>query len=149
MATRRAARTSKSIGLAHGFRSGLEEQVARQLEAAGVQAAYEAVKIPYTRPVSSHKYSPDWILPNGVVVETKGRFTTEDRRKHLLIKAQRPGLDIRFVFSNSRQRISKASSTTYAMWCEKAGIPFADKLIPAAWLVEPANPVSLEALSTL
>jgi hypothetical protein len=127
----------------------LEEQIARQLAAAGVAAAYESVKVPYTKPVSTHKYSPDWVLPNGIVVESKGRFISDDRRKHLLIKAQHPGLDIRFVFSNSRAKISKASSTTYAMWCEKAGIPYADKLIPQKWLDEPANERSLEALSSL
>jgi hypothetical protein len=136
VATRRATRTSKSNGLAHGYRSGLEEQIARQLEAAGVSADYEAHVIPYIKPEKRAKYTPDWKLPNGIIVETKGRFITEDRQKHLLVKAQHPELDIRFVFSNSRQRISKTSPTTYAMWCEKNGFAFADKFIPQAWLEE-------------
>jgi hypothetical protein len=88
------------------------------------------------KPEKKAKYTPDFLLPNGIIVETKGRFLTEDRQKHLLIQAQHPELDIRFVFSNSRARISKASSTTYAMWCEKHGFRYADKLIPQAWLME-------------
>jgi hypothetical protein len=133
----RITRTSKSLGIAKGYRSGLEEQVARQLGAAGVAAAYEASRIEYVRPERRARYTPDWVLPNGVVIETKGRFLTEDRQKHLLIKAQHPGLDIRFVFSNSKARISKTSQTTYAMWCEKNGFLYADKFIPATWLKEP------------
>lgn len=144
MATRLKAtvpspRTSKALGILHGYRSGLEEQVARQLRAAGVDVAYEAERIAYTKPASLHKYTPDWKLPNGIYVETKGRFLTADRQKHLLIRQQRPDLDIRFVFSNSKARISKASPTTYAMWCEKNGFLYADKFIPTEWLVESNN----------
>jgi hypothetical protein len=128
VASRAATRTTP--------RSGLEELLARQLEAAGVQAAYESVRIDYIKPEKKAKYTPDWVLPNGIIVESKGRFVTEDRQKHLLVKAQHPELDIRFVFSNSRQRISKASPTTYAAWCEKNGFAYADKFIPQAWLQE-------------
>jgi hypothetical protein len=71
-----------------------------------------------------------------LIIETKGRFVTEDRQKHLLIKAQHPELDIRFVFSNSRAKISKTSKTTYAAWCDKYGFKYADKRIPEAWLEE-------------
>lgn len=74
------------------------------------------------------------MLANGIVVETKGRFITADRQKHLLVKAQHPDLDIRFVFSNSRTRISKTSKTTYADWCRKYGFMFADKSIPPEWM---------------
>lgn len=132
----RPTRTSKSLGIEKGYRSGLEEQIASQLAAAGIDAAYEETKIEYLKPQTKCKYTPDWVLPSGIVIESKGRFVTADRQKHLLIKAQHPQLDIRFVFSNSKQRISKTSKTTYAMWCEKNGIPYADKFIPPAWLIE-------------
>src|SRR3546814_6931922 len=69
-------------------------------------------------------YTPDLILKNGIIVETKGIFDVDDRRKHELIKAQHPGLDIRFVFSRSKSPIRKGSKTTYADWCAKRGIPF-------------------------
>lgn len=141
-----ATKTTIDPGLKYGFRSGLEEQVAAQLQRAGIPVKYEEEKIGYIKPARAAKYTPDFVIPNGVIVETKGRFMTDDRQKHLLIKDQFPGLDIRFVFSNSKARISKGSKTTYAMWCDKHNYTFADKLIPTAWLNEPPNPTSLEAL---
>lgn len=124
------SKTSKKLG----FRSGLEEKVAKQLTEAGVAYEYETTKIKYVVPESVHKYTPDFVLPNGVVVETKGRFTLSDRKKHLLIQKQRPDLDIRFVFSNSKTKISKGSKTSYADWCDKNNFIFADKEIPEEWL---------------
>lgn len=123
-------------GIANGYRSGLEEEIAQQLDRAGVAYRYEEVIIPYTKPESKHKYTPDFVLANGIIVETKGRFLTEDRKKHILIKGQRPDLDIRFVFNRSKTPISKTSKTTYAAWCEKHGFKFADKAIPLSWLLE-------------
>ena len=142
MMRRTIARTSKRSGPAdrgirEGYRSGLEVQVAVQLDDAGVAAKYEDPnsKIEY-RVEETRRYTPDFVLPNGIIVETKGRFVTADRKKHKLIKDQHPDKDIRFVFSNSRAKISKQSTTTYGMWCEKNGFKYADKLIPVAWLKE-------------
>jgi hypothetical protein len=100
----------------------------------GIDAQYEPFKIHYLRPAKPSKYTPDFVLPNGVIIETKGRFVTSDRQKHLLIREQHPELDIRFVFSNPYQRISKQSKTTYAMWCEKNGFLYAKQAIPQEWL---------------
>jgi hypothetical protein len=126
----------RKLALSKGYRSGLEESIAAQLQAAGVEAEYEKAKVDYTTPAKKHTYTPDFELPNGIIVETKGRFVTADRQKHLLVKAQHPELDIRFVFSNSRARISKTSATTYGAWCEKHGFAYADKKVPEAWLKE-------------
>lgn len=128
-------RTS-DVGLREGYRSGLEETLGLQLERAGVPFTFETEKIAYEKPASKHKYTPDFILPNGIIIESKGRFVTADRQKHLLVKKQHPDKDIRFVFSNSRQKISKGSKTSYADWCEKYGFKYADKVIPQAWLNE-------------
>ena len=124
----------KASDLLHGFRSGLEDKFSQQLLDEGVPVKYEEMYIEYTRPQSSHKYTPDFELPNGIIIETKGRFMVADRKKHLLIKAQHPELDIRFVFSNSKAKLNKNSKTTYALWCTKNGFKFADRLIPRAWL---------------
>lgn len=90
--------------------------------------------VKYTKPAKEARYTADFRLPNGVIIETKGRFVTADRQKHILIKEQRPDLDIRFVFSNPNNRISKKSETTYAKWCEKHGFLYARKSIPEEWL---------------
>jgi hypothetical protein len=119
-----------------GYRSGLEEKVAQQLQALGIPVNYETEIIEYTKPAKVHKYHPDFKLPNGIYIETKGRFVSADRQKHLLVKAQNPERDLRFVFSNSRGRISKQSQTTYADWCQKNGFKYADKLVPKGWIDE-------------
>ena len=123
-------------GIKHGYRSGLEEKIAAELDAQNVQYGYETMKIEFVQPEKKRKYTPDFVLPNGIIVETKGRFTTEDRHKHLWIKEQHPDLDIRFVFSNPNTRIRKGSNTTYAIWCQKNGFQFAARSIPQAWLNE-------------
>jgi hypothetical protein len=128
--------TAKQVAIKYGFRSGLEERVAEQLDQLGIEYTYEKVKLKYIKPASQHVYTPDFVLANGIIVETKGRFLAPDRQKHILVKRHNPDLDIRFVFSNSNARISKASKTTYAMWCRKHGYKFADKTIPEEWLNE-------------
>lgn len=120
----------------YGFRSGLEEAIAEDLTSKGVGFTFEETVINYTKPERISKYTPDFILENGIIIESKGRFLTEDRQKHLLVQKQNPDLDIRFVFSNSKTKISKRSKTTYADWCIKHGFQYADKLIPDDWLKE-------------
>lgn len=117
-----------------GYRSGLEEVIDAQLRQNNIDGEYEKYKVSYIKPVTHHEYTPDFRLPNGIFVETKGRFVVEDRKKHILIKEQHPELDIRFVFQNSKNKIRKGSKTTYADWCNKHGFVFADKVIPTEWL---------------
>lgn len=132
MATWSKARTNTAT-----FRSGLEEKIAAQLEAAGLPVAFEQFKLKYTVPQREATYTPDFLLRNGIIIESKGIFDVDDRKKHLLIREQHPELDIRFVFSSSRAKLYKGSKTSYAEWCEQYGFQFADKLIPAGWLKEP------------
>ena len=116
--------------IVNGYRSGLEEQVGLELEEMGVPFGFEYQRIEY-RINRVAKYTPDFSLPNGVLIETKGRFVTADRQKHLLIKEQHPDIDIRFLFVNPNARISKTSKTTYAMWCQKHGFKYAKAVTKA------------------
>lgn len=129
-------RVTIKIARQKGYRSGLEESVDALLKQSGIDGQYEQHKVLYTIPISYHEYTPDFRLPNGIFVETKGRFVLEDRKKHMLIKQQHPELDIRFVFQNSKNKIRKGSPTTYADWCKKHGFLYADKTIPQEWLDE-------------
>ena len=123
--------TVRKQALKAGFRSGLEQDNAAYLRKNKVPFTYEEDKIKYiTKP---RTYTPDFVLGNGVIIETKGRFMPSDRAKHLLIKEQHPELDIRFVFSNSKTRLSKRSKTTYGQWCDKYGYQYADRIIPLDW----------------
>lgn len=122
-----------SSGLKHGYRSGLEDRISEQLKGLSVPFKYEKFKIKY-EVHETRTYTPDFELPNGIIVESKGRFVPDDRKKHLLVKKQHPELDIRFVFSNSKAKIRKGSKTSYGDWCDKNGYIFADKLIPEDWI---------------
>ena len=117
----------------NGYRSGLEDVISKDLKDRGVDFGYETVKINW-KLVENKTYTPDFILPNGIIIESKGRFVSDDRKKHLKVREQNPELDIRFVFSNSRNKIRKGSKTTYAMWCEKNNFLYADKRIPDKWI---------------
>lgn len=128
------------------YRSGLEEKIAKQLEDAGVIAKFESFKLAYHVPSTAHTYTPDFALPNGIILETKGLFQTDDRKKMKLIKEQHPGLDIRFIFSNANAKIAKQSKTTYAKWAETNGFKWAHRDCPREWLTEPKNTSSLLAL---
>ena len=124
--TKKKKKTSK-------FRSGLEEQVAKLLEGLGVTYEYESKRVPYT---IQHHYSPDFILPNHVLLETKGYWDAKDRRKILAVKKDNPYLDLRMVFQSPYNKINKNSKTTYAKWCEKHDIPWTSyHNIPLDWLI--------------
>lgn len=120
-----------------GYRSGLEIKIKDQLKDAKHKFEYESIKIEW-EDLKYRKYTPDFILSNYIIVETKGLFTAADRRKHLLIKEQHEDIEIRFVFESSKRRLSKVSKTTYGDWCDKYGFKYADKSIPEEWLKEPA-----------
>ena len=136
----------RARAIAAGYKSGLEERIASELEAQGVPVLYEELTVRYEKPARASRYRPDFPLPNGIIIESKGRFVTADRQKHILIQRQFPELDIRFVFSRSAARISKASATTYAKWCDTHGFLWADASIPPEWLAEPPCKTRIAAI---
>jgi|TARA_R100000030_G_scaffold56620_1_gene42609 hypothetical protein len=119
-----------------GYRSGLEQDTAKFLKKRGIGFTYEEMKIKWVDP-KTKTYTPDFVLDNGIIIETKGRFISPDRAKHLAVRDQYPELDIRFVFTNSKSKLYKGSKTTYGMWCNKYDFKYADRYIPEAWLKEP------------
>ena len=110
----------------HGYRSGLELSVSEKLT---------ELKIEW-EDLAYRTYTPDFVLHNGIIIETKGVFTAADRRKHLAIKKQHPKLDIRFVFENSRRKLRKGAKSSYAEWCNKHDFRYYDRIIPEDWLKE-------------
>ena len=133
MAWRSKSKVRKNA-IKHGYRSGFEHKVADQLNEQKIKFKYETTVIDYIKPQTEHTYTIDFTLPNGILVETKGRWVAEDRKKHLLIKKQHPNLDIRIVFMSGKTKIRKGSKTTYGDFCDKHGIVWAEKEIPKDWL---------------
>jgi hypothetical protein len=120
------------------YRSGLEKRVAGELSSV-TSFEYEPSdkKLPW---YSEHKYQPDFILPNGIHIETKGWSKDwangKDRAKHLKIREANPEVDLRFVFQNAYAFITKGSKTTNAAWAEKKGFLWAHKSVPKHWITE-------------
>ena len=127
---------TRTAAVKAGFRSGLELRVWKNLKSRVKGSSYESMKIKYVVPEKQRSYTPDIILPNGIILEVKGRLVKADRDKHLLIKEQHPDLDIRFVFQCANNKIRKGSQTTYAMWCEKNDIKWCEKVVPITWIRE-------------
>ena len=129
------------------FRSKFEKELYNKYFK-NTKAKYEATRLKYTKP---GVYTPDWLLPNGILIEIKGRFSPADRAKHLLIKKQdvynTDYLDIRFLFKVNNT-LYKGSKSRYSDWCDKHGfkycftnaakdskLPRAEKVVPK-WLKE-------------
>jgi|TARA_R100000479_G_scaffold109521_1_gene55042 hypothetical protein len=119
----------------YGYRSGLEIKISDYLKELKVKFVYEGIKIEW-EDLAYRTYTPDFVLHNGIIIETKGRFTAADRRKHLAIKKQHPKLDIRFVFTNSKSKLRKGAKSSYADWCIKYDFRYYDRIIPEDWLKE-------------
>lgn len=115
------------------FRSKYEKTIYDNVVNNGLTVEFEPFKLPY---LMKGNYLPDFVLPNGIIVEAKGYFDSRARAKMVAVKKNNPTLDIRFVFMNSRTKLRKGSNATYADWCEKYGFPFADGMIPLKWFKE-------------
>jgi hypothetical protein len=135
----RARRAAKAVGL----RSGFELSVAEQLDKLGVEYTYESETYPWQEKIARakcgdcggaafapRKYTPDFFLSNGVVIEAKGRFTVQDRKIALAMREQ--GIEIRYVFQFDN-RLSKKSDTRYSDWCDKYDLWWAVKEVPKEW----------------
>jgi hypothetical protein len=133
----------KRVQISNGvvLKSGLEEVVFKYLTNNKCAFTYEGMKITYFQPETKKVYTPDFPIKNSFIVETKGAFNSADRKKMKLIKQQQPDLDIRIIFSNSKNKIGKKSQTTYAKWCEMFGFKFhciqsTKETFPKEWLKE-------------
>lgn len=115
------------------FRSDLELRVYQAAKRSRKTLEYEPGFIPY---IIKGNYLPDFILPNGIVIEAKGRLDAGTCRKMRCVKASNPDLDIRFVFQDARQKLNKRSKLRYWEWAERYGFQWAEGTIPLAWWKE-------------
>jgi hypothetical protein len=121
----------------HDKRSDFEERVHKYLLKKGIEHDYEGEVLAYTVPEKKHKYLPDFSIANTpVIIEAKGRFDPDDRRKMLLLKEQHPDREFRMLFMRNN-KLTKHSNTTYGAWCDKHGFKWhVDKegRIPPEWV---------------
>lgn len=120
------------------LKSLFEKKVAKCLNDNKVPFEYESMKVQYVVPAKKRTYSPDFILPNGIIVEAKGKLDRAVREKMALVIEQNPHLDIRLLFMRDN-KITRTSKTRYSDWCEKRGIKYAideQGRIPKEWIKE-------------
>ena len=133
----------RSITLNNSYRSGLENRIANQIGEAGLSVDYETDTISYHWPERMARYTPDFKLPKPgggfFFLEVKGRWSTPDRQKMILVRQQHPDIDIRMLFQRASNRLYKGSKTTYGDWCDMNGIPWCDKSLPDDWLLKKEN----------
>ena len=131
----------------HEFRSKFELSLAQQLKDAGIKYDYEKWRYEYFTKVSGgicndcagthvekrQWYTPDFFLPNGIVIEAKGHFTAGNRTTLKAVREAHPTLDLRIVFM-ANNRIGKNSLTRNTDWAEKHGFQCTIGEIPDEWL---------------
>ena len=103
------------------YKSKFEQEVANYY---GSKVKYEPDKISFEQPSIKRSYLPDFKIKENVYIEAKGKLTSEDRKKHIWVKEQHPEIMIIFLFMNSKNKLNKASKTTYAAWAESHGFPW-------------------------
>lgn len=94
---------------------------------------YETLRLKYTIPGT---YTPDFVLPNGIIIEAKGKLDAGTCRKMRAVKTAHPQLDIRFVFMRAGNPLRKGSKMKYWQWAEHYGFPWSEGTIPIEWYKE-------------
>lgn len=112
------------------YKSGFERTIVTNLQMRKVKFEYETLQVPY---ILNGTYNPDFIFPNGVIVEAKGLLDRDSKRKMMAVKKQHPELDIRFCFMVADKKVP-GSKQTHGEWATKNGFLWCEREIPQEWL---------------
>lgn len=107
-------------------RNKFEKAIFDFLKKKRIKFQYESEKIPY---VLHGNYIPDFVLSlkDGIrLIEAKGHFRPEAKRKMVAVKQQHPELDLRILFYSHKDKDIR--------WAERYGFPYAIQEIPKDWL---------------
>jgi hypothetical protein len=144
--TRRKKRGSRSK-----LRSRLEDNVATYLNKTRVEYTYETSSFRYrfwlpnticsecggeSKAFKWRTYTPDFFLPNEIIIEAKGKMGSPERKKLIAIKEEHPDMDLRLLFMRDN-KIHRMSKTRYSVWAEKNGFPWTvseEGVVPENWI---------------
>lgn len=129
------------------LRSKFEYTVAVALVEAGVEFGYEERSYPWWEKLPravckscgekdcqvARSYTPDFFLPNGNIIEAKGRFTSKDRK---IAAAMREiiGSNFKMLFMTNNW-LNKNKKSRYGDWCDARDIEWAvGPKVPKEWL---------------
>jgi len=121
------------------YRSWFEVDIAIDALKRGVKFDYEKEHLVWLEPEKLRKYKPDYFIERDdrtlLIVEAKGRWTADDRKKMCCVTEQNPDLDIRILFERDNTLSKNPKSMRYTEWCAKKGITCAvGRKIPEEWL---------------
>jgi len=131
---KRNSRMAKEFAKKAGMRSMGECRCAADMTKRKIPYKYEAITMTYQH--EPQKYTPDFILKNGKVLEYKGKMTNETRKKLLSIKRCNPGTCLCLIFEKPNNKIRKGSKTTYGQWAERNGFPWSEHYCKKEWVKE-------------
>ena len=124
------------------YKSQFERNVAKEFKTKGIKFVYEPIVVEFLQPEKKRKYTPDFEIKTKagatIFVETKGKFTAEDRAKMIWVREQNPEKKFVLLFMNSAVKIHKNSKTCYSDWCRKNNFEFHDFRfgLPKEWIKE-------------
>ena len=79
-------------------------------------------------------YTPDFFLPNNIIIEVKGRLTSHSRKILIGTRLANPDIDLRIIFDKNN-RLYKGAKTRYAEWAEKNNFEYSLKgEVPKKWI---------------
>ena len=125
--------SKKRAGNSPNFKSKFEEWIWSVATKYKHPLEYETLRLSYRL---EKTYIPDFLMKNGIIIEAKGLFTAEMRRKMLAVKRAHPHLDIRFVFQNANNKLNKKAKMRYWEWAEQHKFPWSEGSIPPSWFKE-------------
>lgn len=146
---RKEARDRKRKERMGKYRSVFERNIADDMASRGIWFEYEPHYLYFWKRMPGQvclhcgsqdtaketPYLPDFRLANGIYVEAKGRFTSQDRTKMLAVKRDNPDLDLRMLFLQDNW-LTHNKKQRYSDWCEKNGFPWAMNVIPKSWVLD-------------
>lgn len=135
---------------ARPYRSKFEARLGDGLDKAGIPFGYETETFKIVVPVRGvrcvgcksnivvrdTRYTPDFFFPRWII-EAKGRFTANDRKRVLAVRAALYDAKDARLFGMLFMRdntLSKSSKTRYSDWCRETGVPFAVGEFKKEWL---------------
>jgi hypothetical protein len=124
------------------YRSWFEVDIAIDSLERGICFEYEKEHIIWIEPEKVRKYKPDFFVNRKkdgslLVVEAKGRWTADDRKKICCVTEQNPDLDLRMLFERDNTLSKSPNSKHYSEWCDKKGIKWGiGRSIPQEWMDE-------------
>jgi len=126
--TNRLARRNK-------YRSIAEKDFAKVLDKYGYTYQYEPFTLPFEI-VEHRTYKPDFVLFDEVIIEFKGIFTSDDRKKMLAVRKAHPYYDIRFVFMKDNW-LTSSHKRRYSDWAKENGFKYHVGIsLPKEWIEE-------------